>query len=243
MKQGIVTVLLSVVLVTVGCGLQSKKKSSSGRPDSGLPPDPGPSSTEPPTPADPGNPSQPALGPSLEPGTCDQEEIELAATDVGRALAKQWGVAVCSDLMHRLAHAQKVELVGQGLVDISILARAKRMVTIDLRFNRIEDISPISELEWVHSVNLEGNAVVEVWPLARLPHLEQVELKGNRITDIRSLARARNLRKLDVSMNPLESNDFSWLRGVEFYSIQVGDCSEVVGPRGPHQGGIVACLP
>ena len=142
---------------------------------------------------------------------------------------------------------RRLDLSGNGLVDIAALARLPALESLDLSDNAISDVSPLRGLTALRRLDLGGNDLVEVWPLADLPdlqvlvldgngvadvgalthlaRLEQLGLAGNAVSDLSPLADLGSLRRLDLGGNP--ARDLS----------PVGDLEGLVWLRLPAAGG------
>ncbi|MBR1660495.1 MAG: leucine-rich repeat domain-containing protein [Oscillospiraceae bacterium] len=98
----------------------------------------------------------------------------------------------------------ELDLSGQGLQDISVLAKCGHLVKLDLRDNEISDLSPLAELHELEKLNLWNNRVWDLSPLMGLTRLSSLDLDGNRLSEIAPLQALSQLEELWLNNNALD---------------------------------------
>lgn len=110
----------------------------------------------------------------------------------------------------------KLELVGNGIVNIDELSKLSNLVSLDLSNNEMEFFPSISGLESLETLNLSGNRIAGFgMDLSGLANVHYLNLSNNRISDLSSFGDLRNLTYLNLSDNNLGAvvgtTDFSSL--------------------------------
>ena len=95
----------------------------------------------------------------------------------------------------------ELDLSGQGLIDISMLAKCSLLARLDLRDNDVSDLSPLAELHELEKLNLWNNRVSDLGPLRELARLRSLDLDSNRVTDLSPLAGLDQLEELRLNGN------------------------------------------
>lgn len=96
------------------------------------------------------------------------------------------------------------------LTDISPLAGAERLESVDLTCTDVSDLSPLADLSALTSLALGGTPVHDVGPLAGLAALQTLNLGFTPVADVSPLAGLVTLRSLDligadvVDVSPLD---------------------------------------
>ncbi len=100
-----------------------------------------------------------------------------------------------------LAGLRRLDLSGNALTDVSLLADLRGLESLDLSGNALTDIAPLSTLTALRRLDLRGNRVADLAPLASLPRLEVLLLDGNRVVDAGALTHLGTLRHLGLADN------------------------------------------
>lgn len=100
--------------------------------------------------------------------------------------AKDLGISDLGGLEHA-TNLTKLDLSGNRLTDVSLLAGLTHLRVLNLEGNGIRDISPLSRLKNLTQLNLKGNAIVDISPLVDLPALSVLNLEGNEIRETSAL--------------------------------------------------------
>ena len=108
-----------------------------------------------------------------------------------------------SDLagLEHATHLTRLELVGNKISVVSVLANLTNLESLFLDNNRISDISPLVGLTKLTRLGLEGNNISDISALADLTDLIWLRLEDNYISDISPLA---GLTKLDTLIGDVQ---------------------------------------
>ena len=144
---------------------------------------------------------------------------------------------------------RRLDLSGNALTDIAVLAPLRALESLDLSDNALVDLSPLRRLTALRRLDLGGNDIGALWPLAELPHLEVLLLDGNRVADLGALTHMTRLEHLDLAGNAVADlsplADLSSLRRLDLGRnpardlSPVGDLQRLVWLRLPDAGGDV----
>lgn len=93
----------------------------------------------------------------------------------------------CNVAEAKLKTLTKLDLSGQGLTDISPLARLPQLTKLDLGNNQITNISPLTRLNQLEDLVLDSNQIAHISTLRSLTNLTHLRLSQNEISDITSL--------------------------------------------------------
>ena len=110
----------------------------------------------------------------------------------------------------------KLELVGNGIVDIDELSNLTNLISLDLSDNEMTYFPSISGLDSLETLNLSGNKISAFGSdLSGLANVSYLDLSNNKISNLSSFGELSNLIYLDLSNNLLgysgSSPDFSSL--------------------------------
>lgn len=101
-----------------------------------------------------------------------------------------------------------IEIPELNIEDISILAKCKDLVFINLTGNSVKDISPLSELRSLKTLYLGGNKINDISPLVYLKKLELLTIWTNPIEDFSYLKQLKSLKELYCQSIDLEDFEF-----------------------------------
>ena len=150
----------------------------------------------------------PGLRALFNPGT-DPASLSLAGAGLADAdLAALWSPggprrparSLPADAF-ALAGLRRLDLSGNKLADVSLLADLRGLESLDLSGNALTDIAPLSTLTTLRRLDLRGNRVADLAPLASLPRLKVLLLDGNRLADVGALTHLGTLEHLGLSEN------------------------------------------
>lgn len=133
-----------------------------------------------------------------------------------------------------VSQLRQLQLENTGIAQISFLADAKKLVAIDCSNTPVTDISPLCNLEHLKSMDFSGCAVSSVTKdfqalsmselsmkgcgltdaggFRNFTVLQKADLGGNQLSDIGWLEKsAKTLKKVNLSFNPLEPEQLSFL--------------------------------
>jgi hypothetical protein len=114
--------------------------------------------------------------------------------------------------LRHLTNLTYLDLDGNNITDISLLAGLTKLEHLDLQGNRIRDISPLAGLINLEYLTLWDNVITDISPLEGLTKLETLDLDNNIIRDISALSGLVNLEYLYLWDNLIE--DISPLAGL-----------------------------
>ena len=100
-----------------------------------------------------------------------------------------------------LTGLRRLDLSGNALTHVSLLADLRGLESLDLSGNALTDIGPLSTLTALRRLDLRGNRVADLAPLASLPRLEVLLLDGNRLAGVGALTHLGTLEHLGLSEN------------------------------------------
>ena len=100
-----------------------------------------------------------------------------------------------------------IELSGEK-GDLSLLARFKRLQTLDLYSEKAQDLSPLSKLTGLTHLTLEAPCE-DLSPLSSLPRLQVLHILQANICDLSSLAKLTQLRELYLTDTPEDLSPLS----------------------------------
>lgn len=104
----------------------------------------------------------------------------------------------------------KLELVGNGIVDIDELSNLTNLISLDLSDNEMTYFPSISGLDSLETLNLSGNKISEFGTdLSGLSNVSYLDLSDNQISNLSNFDDLSNLVYLDLSENLLGFTGFS----------------------------------
>lgn len=103
--------------------------------------------------------------------------------------------------LHNLEH---LVLVRCSLSNISNLANATKLLTLDISENSVADLSPLSFLEHLTTLNVSNNAVTSTTPLSALGNLRELDISSNLVSSLMPLSICTKLEVLRASYNQLD---------------------------------------
>ena len=124
-------------------------------------------------------------------------DVNLRAV-IAETLGKAPAALTTADLA-RLPHLYAHD---RNISDLTGLAHATHLKTIELCCNTISDISPLAGLTRLKSLELHSNRITDVSPLARLTNLEYFDLRDNNISDFSPVKALSNKIYIRVRGNP-----------------------------------------
>lgn len=107
-------------------------------------------------------------------------------------------------IIGNLPNLEHLVLVRCSLSNISELANASKLLTLDLSENAIEDLSPLSFMDHLTTLNLSYNAVSTTSPLSALSNLKELDVSNNLLTSLMPLSICTKLEVLRASYNQLD---------------------------------------
>ena len=96
-----------------------------------------------------------------------------------------------------------LNLIGNGISDVSPLAKLTQLAQLGLSNNEINDVSPLAALTQLEVLHLNNNEISDVSPLVELTQLRVLGLAGNEIRDVSPLAELVSLERLRLAENPI----------------------------------------
>jgi Leucine-rich repeat (LRR) protein len=96
-----------------------------------------------------------------------------------------------------------LDLRGNQISGISLLAGLTKLEWLDLSYNLISDVSPLAGLSNLKRLYLYNNQIVDISPLANLTNLLVLYLQSNQISNISPLANLTNLTELFLFSNQI----------------------------------------
>ena len=170
------------------------------------PPSPSPSLSPSPLPTDTPPPPPPAdLMITIKGGEypADSAVLDLSDMDI-----------TDSDLIElsQMTGLTELNLSGNRIGDIGVLAGLKELALLDLSNNNIDDIGVLAGLSELAVLNLSGNQISDIDALAGMKNLRELDLTGNLISELGALAGMTVMEELILSGNPLDEDDIDVLR-------------------------------
>lgn len=160
----------------------------------------------------------------------DEESAQRIKAVIRERIRKPEGELTTSDY-ERVTH---LSLAGMGLSDITLLAKLRKIRSLDLSYNEISDLTPLAglvELEKLHLgsnqitdlsllenltklkfVPLFRNQISDLGPIANWPQAEHLALYCNPVSDLHPLHGLANLRKVKLQGNPVSPEEFEAAR-------------------------------
>ena len=108
-----------------------------------------------------------------------------------------------------LDNLEQLELIGNGLTDVSTIENLRYLTRLNLRSNLISDLSPLAGARRLESLELDDNNIVSIEALANLDRLTSLGIRDNKLNDLTPLAGLTDLKTLQ-----LEDNDITRIVGV-----------------------------
>lgn len=152
-----------------------------------------------------------------------QEEVKkLREKEAARSLVNNIP-SCCRDKNIGFDKIEYFEVCFKDVSNISCFECLKNVEVLNLRGNKIEDIGVLAKLPKLKTLILWNNLVENIEPLAELENLENLYLCDNKIKDISPLANMKSLRYLHAGSNLIEdisplagivdTLEFAWLKG------------------------------
>ena len=181
--------------------------------------------------------------------SCDDHEPALAARGVSApgicpmdipdaalqtAIASALGVGADATVLRGDLRALTVlDAQGAGIADLTGLAFATGLRTMDLSDNRIADVSALAGLTGLRWLALEGNQIADVSALSGLTDLRWLYLRHNQIADVSALSGLTDLRWLYLSHNQIADiaalSGLTGLGSLDLAANQIADVSALSG--------------
>ena len=139
------------------------------------------------------------LGPDLSP------EVSIPDVNLREVVRKALGLAendtITQQQMQRLIGLRSTR--GRGIINLTGLEHATRLILLNLGGNQISDIIPLQNLTNLRDLGLSSNQINNLTPLRGLTTLQWLLLNSNQINDITPLRGLTGLQMLFLSNNPI----------------------------------------
>lgn len=122
------------------------------------------------------------------------QALRLTVTESHSGIPRAVRPMMSSDL----ARLFTLDLINQGIVDLSGLQLAVNLRELHLPWNHITDVSPLATLGNLELLTLDANAISDLSPLAGLTRLKALSLDYNPIVDIGPLSSLTALEHLSI---------------------------------------------
>ena len=125
------------------------------------------------------------------------------------------GVLDFDPYLDELEVASGLNLRAQGLNDISVIKKMKRLKVLKMEWNEnLVDISPISNCKLLNHLDLRKTGIKDISPLKDLKNLEYLDLRDcQKLRDIGPLSNLTNLKTL--ALNGTDLHDLQPLNNLE----------------------------
>ena len=136
----------------------------------------------------------------------EQYEVDLLAACVNLVELEIEGMNVSNEHLAALAGLTKLEslnLLANGISDLSPIARLTNLRTLNISINQISDLRPLAGLVNLLYLDLSLNEISDLSPLAGLVQLQYLSLGGNQIADLSPLAGLVQLDSLYLPSNQI----------------------------------------
>ena len=128
--------------------------------------------------------------------------VEIPDPNLHRAIAKTLGLPENTPITQGdMETLTKLEVREHSITDLTGLAFATNLQTLNLSNNSISDISPLQNLINLEQLLLSKNGISDISPLQNLINLNSLGLANNSISDISPLQNLINLNSLGLANN------------------------------------------
>ena len=125
---------------------------------------------------------QPSQINSFEAWCRQKESVPTATKKTIDVLLKEAGTKDCKLADRQLKTLTSLDLGGNKISDVKLLAGLTKLNYLALSFNQISDLRPLAGLTNLTTLILNGNQISDMKPLAGLTNLTELSLKENLIT-------------------------------------------------------------
>lgn len=103
--------------------------------------------------------------------------------------------------LESLPNLASLDLLNNGITDITPLADLQKLTSIKLTNNQVSDLTPLAGLPVLNDLGLSGNTITDLTPLAHVATIRSLGLSRNQISNLTPLTALTGLTTLDVSEN------------------------------------------